>query len=462
MNKTHTYILLVLFGMIFFPKNFYAQKLGDPVTDDLGDVSDAFQENFFEALKQKGIENYELAINALQKAEKEAKGNKEYEAAVDFEMGKNLFQLKKYHEAEIFFSKVIAWDPNRLEVLEALYDVYFEQKNYEAAIPVVLNLVKHDSDYKEDLANLYNRTHQYEKALKLLDELDKEWGESNYRNVLRSQIYRVTGNTSKVISNLEEKIDKNPKSEKEYLNLIYLYSEQGDTKKAFKTAKELLKQKPKSQLVHLALYKYFLEENNKEEAINSMKIVFASQQIEQKSKNKVLEDFLNFSKNKPEYKAEIKKITPILIKEDNNIVFLLLGDYYLSVGEQDEALQYYLQGVEINSENYGLLKNTLLLQIELKKYQETKFLSEQGLEIFPAQPLLYLINGVANNNLNNSDLAIDALETGLDYIFDDPQMEYDFYLQLAIAYSEKGKQKKANYYNKKASELSITNQKTAN
>ncbi len=29
--------------------------------DQLGDVTDAFQENFFEALKQKGIENYELA-----------------------------------------------------------------------------------------------------------------------------------------------------------------------------------------------------------------------------------------------------------------------------------------------------------------------------------------------------------------------------------------------------------------
>ena len=38
-------------------------------TDDLGNVSDDFQVHFFEALKQKGIENYELALNALDKAE---------------------------------------------------------------------------------------------------------------------------------------------------------------------------------------------------------------------------------------------------------------------------------------------------------------------------------------------------------------------------------------------------------
>ena len=51
-------------------------------TDDLGNVTDAFQENFFEALKQKGIENYELALDALRKAEKAAKGDPKLEAVV--------------------------------------------------------------------------------------------------------------------------------------------------------------------------------------------------------------------------------------------------------------------------------------------------------------------------------------------------------------------------------------------
>ena len=35
--------------------------------DDLGDVTDAFQTNFFEALKQKGIENYQKSADALLK-----------------------------------------------------------------------------------------------------------------------------------------------------------------------------------------------------------------------------------------------------------------------------------------------------------------------------------------------------------------------------------------------------------
>lgn len=457
-----TWLFIFFFGILILPKEMNAQKKGDIVANDLGNVSDAFQEHFFEALKQKGIENYELAIDALRKAEKAANKNEENKAVVYFEMGKNHTKLKQYEEAEINYNKVLAWDANQLDVMESLYDLYYVSKNYKAAIPLVKKLISIDSDYKEDLANLYNRTKQYDKALELLDELDVEWGESNYRNALRSQIYRVTGNTSNAISNLEKKIEKNPKSEQEYLNLIFLYSDEGNSKKAFETAKELLKQKPNSNLVHLALYKYYLEESSLDEAVNSMKIVFSSQEIKKDSKNRVLEDFLTFTSKKPSYKPEIEGLITESLFQDNSTVYLLLGDFFLSEGDNEKALYYYTNGIKSDPDNYGLLKNTILLQITLEKYNEASILSNQGIEIFPAQPLLYLLKGVSNNNLKNADLAIESLDMGLDYLFDDPKMEYDFYQQLTIAYTLKENKRKALIYAKKASELTISNQKTDN
>ena len=38
--------------------------------------------------------------------------------------------------------------------MEALYDVYYRQNDYEKAIPLVQKLSAIDIDYKEDLANL--------------------------------------------------------------------------------------------------------------------------------------------------------------------------------------------------------------------------------------------------------------------------------------------------------------------
>ena len=456
MKIKYVFLGLLLFGILCIPKGMYAQDKSP--TDDLGNVSDDFQENFFEALKQKGIENYELALNALDKAEVAAKDNQENKAVVYFEKGKNLTALKRFEEAEINYNLVLEWSPEKLDALEALYDMYYDAKNYKTAIPVVKKLVLQDSDYKEDLANLYHRTKQYDKALLLLDELDEKWGESTYRNALKSQIYRVTGNTEKAISHLEEKITKNPKSEQEYLNLIYLYSDEGNTKKAFDTAKELIKQQPKSQLAHLALYKFYLDEGNSQESINSMNVVFTSDQIENKSKNRVLEDFLIFTKKNPAFKSEIEGLDLNILDQENSQVYLLLGDYYLSEEDKEKALNFYKKGIENDLDNYCLLKNTVLLQLEVEKYEDAILLSNKGLEIFPAQPLLYLVNGVANNELKNPDQAIEIFEMGLDYLFDDPKMEYDFYQQLIIAHTLKGSLKKVKIYQKKINQLSISNQ----
>ncbi|WP_175445407.1 tetratricopeptide repeat protein [Ulvibacter litoralis] len=452
----YTYYFLFFFGILLFPKQLGAQEIEGP-TDDLGDVSDAFQESFFEALKQKGIENYELALVALEKAERAAKEDAKAKAVVYFEMGKNQAFLKKYKEAEESFKKVTATEGDKVEVLEALYDVYYQERDYDAAIPLVIKLIAVDDDYKEDLANLYSRTKQYDKAIEVLDDLDDSKGESDYRDALRKQIYRHTGNTAGQITKLESKIDTNPKKEQDYLNLIYLYSEEGNTQKAFETAKELLKNNPKSELAHLALYKFYLTEGDVENGLASMKKVMTSESVDKPSKYKVLGDFIQFVNANPQYENELTTIVTTFANDDNGAVYEKLGDYYVTKGRKDEALTLYEKGIALDSDNYSLLKNTLLLQIDLKKFESALTLSNSALEIFPAQPLIYLLNGVANNKLQNTDAAIESLETGIDYLLDTPKMERDFYEQLSVSYSLKGDTQKSNLYAKKALEVKDTN-----
>lgn len=457
---------LFFFGVITLPQQICAQEIkpnspaggNDSIEnpmDNLGNVNDAFQENFFEALKQKGIENYELALSALDKAEKTAKNSKN-KAVVYFEMGKNHTYLKEYAQAEENFNRVLKIEGDRLDVLEQFYELYYQQKKYEKSIPLVQKLIPFDEDYREDLANLYTLTKQYDKALSELDELDDSWGESDIRNALRAQIYRVTGNTDGAIENLEQRIDENPKNEREYLNLIFLYSDQGNKEKAFKAAKTLLKNSPNSQLVHLALYKFYLDEDNTSEAIKSMKTVFSSQEVDRETKYKVLGDFLRFVEKNPQYEGELAQIVSSF-STGNGRVYEKLGDYYSAKNKKEEALLFYEKGIIQDPENYNLLKNTLLFQIDFKKYEAAAHLSAEGLEIFPAQALLYLLNGVANNGLQKGDAAIESLETGLDFILEDPKMERDFYEQLSNAYTIKDDSKKAKIYFNKAAATKLSN-----
>ncbi len=286
--------------------------------------------------------------------------------------------------------------------------------------------------------------------------LTQVWGESDIRNALRAQIYLATGNTESAIKNLEQKIDNNPKNEKEYLNLIFLYSDQGNKEKAFEAAKNLLKSNPKSQLVHLALYKFYLDDGNTSDAIKSMKSVFSSEEVDKETKYKVLGDFIQFVNENPEYETELMEIVNQFSVE-NGRVYEKLGDYYAAKDRKEDALNAYEKGIAQDPDNYNLLKNTLLFQIEFKKYEAAAKLSAEGLEIFPAQALLYLLNGVANNELQQSDTAIESLETGLDFVLDDQKMEHDFYEQLSFAYATKDDAKNAKMYSEKAAAVKLPN-----
>ncbi|RAJ17941.1 tetratricopeptide repeat protein [Olleya aquimaris] len=449
--KKSIYIFMLILGILMFPQHIYAQIDGDtPPDDDLGDVSDAYQEHFFEALKQKGIENYQRAIENLLKCIE----IDDSDAILYFELGKNYNQLKNFGAAEEALKEAVSKIPDNEWFLDELYSTYIQQKEYKKAIKTVKQLVKYHPDYKEDLANIYMQTGDFKEALKILDELDDELGISKDRDILRNRIYNATGRKKDQIENLEERVDKNPESEDTYLRLIYRYSENGDVKKAFETAKKLLEVNPKSELVHLALYKFYLDEGNNDKAIQSMKIALQSSEINPESKIKVLADFVRFVSKNQQYETDLVEVTTMLTKiESSGKTLVELAQYYLLKGEKQKALNFYEEALQKEEENFGILRNIILLHIDLQQFEEAERKSDQGLEVFPSQPVLYLANGVALNYLNRPKEAIDSLEMGLDYIIEDTKMEIDFYKQLAKAYTATNNFSKAKTFSDKAKKL---------
>jgi tetratricopeptide (TPR) repeat protein len=96
-----------------------------------------------------------------------------------------------------------------------------------------------------------------------------------------------------------------------------------------------------------------------------------------------------------------------------------------------------------------------LLERELKTKQFLDLLehSEEGISLFPAQPYLYLMKGTALIQLRKNGEAAEVLQEGLDYLIDDPEMEYRFMEQLSLSFKAMGDNKKATEYYNKAQEI---------
>lgn len=96
-----------------------------------------------------------------------------------------------------------------------------------------------------------------------------------------------------------------------------------------------------------------------------------------------------------------------------------------------------------------------LLERELKTKQFLDLLkhSEEGLSLFPAQPFVYLMKGTALIQLRKNSEAVEVLQEGMDYLVDDPEMEYRFLEQLSLGFKAMGDNKKATEYFNKAQEI---------
>lgn len=105
-----------------------------------------------------------------------------------------------------------------------------------------------------------------------------------------------------------------------------------------------------------------------------------------------------------------------------------------------------------SKKTFSLLKEILTEQLKENQYLDLEKQSKEGLDLFPAQPLVYLMNGKALNKLKKYSEAIVVLKSGLDYVIDDNNLEADFYEELSLSFKGIRKNNESGKYYKMALE----------
>lgn len=408
-----------------------------------------FENYFYESIKQKGIENYDKAIEALEKCQN-LEPNSE---VVYFELAKNYYFQKKYNLAYDNFEKVTQINPKNRWAWVGMYDVCYDTRDYNKAISIVEKLVEFKEDYKEDLVSLYMNTQQYDKALTLINELNNRFGNTDKRDLYKAQIMQDAKYQGSEKENLISQIKKNPKDEKNYLQLIYLYSQSNQEEKALEIAKQLEKEIPTSDWAQVSLFKYHLANNDGQQAVKSMNIALSSSKVNQKIKHRILNEFLIFAKNNPNFEKDLDKAISYFNDDKDVKVAKEIGKFYQNKKTFDKAIKYYEMHLKNNPDDMETILLVLNCYKDNNNFDKLAIFSENQMQLFPNQPDLYFYNGLANNQLKQHKKAKDALETGIDFIIDDTTLEINFNIQIGEAYHGLGDAKKKEIYFKKADDL---------
>ncbi|WP_374505910.1 tetratricopeptide repeat protein [Flavobacterium sp.] len=388
---------IVFFFLSLFVLPFSGWTQTEP--EDIAIVSDEFQDAFYESLLQKGIENYDKAIVALEKCLVSQPNN----AAVHFELGKNFLALKQYENAYQSFQNATQIEPKNRWFWVGIYDLSFQTKNYDQAMAAVQQLILFDERYKDDLIPLYMMTNQFEKALALIKEMDAKYGKSQERMQFKNQILLAT---------------KDETSD---------WKEVGDFKK-------------------------YLEANDGDQAVQLMNNILVNTQIPNTVKHRVVNEFLIFAFKNPQFESNLEKAISLFDSDEEVNVAQAIGKFYQNKNQTEKAIRFY--ELALQKEVGAVETNLLLLQAYTTTQQFEKLAqkSAAGIELYPAQAYFYYYFGLANNQLRQFKKAKDTLETGLDFVIDDLDLEINFNLQLAEAYNGLGD------FNKKDSFFAQANQ----
>lgn len=438
-------ILLAFCFGILFSTSLLAQTEPDAVPLE----NDDFKNAFYESLLQKGIENYDKAITALEKCKKLEPNN----AVVYFELGKNYLAQRNYKDAYDSFEKATKIDPTNKWFWVGMYDVCYETKDYAQAIVIVTKLIEFNKDYKEDLTSLYMNTQQFDKALDLINELDATVGRTDLRDSYREQILKVAKYQGSEKDHLLDQIKKYPKEESNYIALIFLYSESNQEEKAMEIAKQLEIEIPTSDWAQVSLFKFHLNSNDGINAVKSMNLVLASKKVDNKIKHRILNEFLIFVQDKPEFDKDLEKAISYFDSDKEVNVAKEIGKFYYNKKNVDKAITYFELGLKSHSDD--MEAQILLLQAYTVK-QQFDVVSKKAndlVDTYPSQPQFYYYAGLAYNQLKNFKKAKEVLEMGTDYLVDDIALEINYNIQLGEAAAGLGDVKKKESYFTKADQL---------
>lgn len=393
-------------------------------------VDDEFEKYFYQALQDKAIENFDKAIISLEKCLE--KNDKIVE--VYYQLGVNYLNLKKFAEAENNFQKAVDLNNKERWYWNGLYDVYYQSRQFEKAVPIVQKLITFDENMREDLVSLYMTLHLFDKAKNEIDVLENKGNLTRAMEAYRMQIEMMKPKNQVANSTgvLIDAINKNPKVEQNYIDLIFLLSEKGDEQNAFIWAEKMANEIPTSDLAHLGLMKFYIYQKNGSKAIESFTRVAKSLKIDGKLKHRALNEFLIFAQNKPELLQIMNNLLSYFETDSNFNVNKEIAKFFYNKDNFQYAAKYFEQGLKKKEEDLEIIQLLLNVYDFNKEFSKMTSLAENKLDIYPTSADLYYYAGKGNNTLKNFKRAKELLESGLDMVVENKSLLNGFYKQLVI------------------------------
>lgn len=432
---------------------------GEQVSDPLSERDRRkFDSYFFEGVKQRSLENYDLALKSFEECALLDPSN----AVVQYEIAQVHLVLNRIDQAQVYAERAIQLDPSNKWYKIMLISIYEYQQQYDKQIEIYQSLLKDEPgniDYLFDMAIAQMQIGDYAEAIKTYDLLEAEIGIREEISEQKKALYLRIGDVKGAANELEKLIEEFPDNALYYVRLAELYQANGMEKEADEVFGRVMKMDIADPMIALAIGDYFKQKGDFETTFGYYEKAMNDPDLDYNRKiQKLLEVYSLVNRADSLYEgalvlAEAAAETHPKTPE----VWAMLGDYYRLDNRVEDAQRAFRTCTEVGGNKYEIWIQLLLADSELQQWQQLADDAEKALEFFPSQSGIYYLGGLGYLRIEDYAASIDLLTAGLDYVLGDARLKVDFYSLLGEAYYRDKQYENSDKYYEKALSINANN-----
>ena len=330
--------------------------------------------------------------------------------ATNYKIGQTYFALDRKEEALTYALKAKEIDPKNKYYYIITADILTGMSDFEQAAEIyeeMMGQLPETDGYLYELAALYLYQNNLEKALATYDRAKERFGLIEEVAYQKQQIYLKLGRTEDAIGEIKQLIEAYPYESAYIIDLAKLLLGNNRHDEAITVLEELLLNDPTNAEASVMLSESYRKSGNNEKAMEALKVAFENPSLNFQAKLQLLGGYMAQLPNKEieDLALELsEKITDA--HPDESRGFAIAGDLHYQLGNKTKATDNYRKALVLDNSNFGLWQNAIQLEMELGLYDSAIVHSEEALEYFPNQAVLYYFNGTANLITKNFKKAI--------------------------------------------------------
>ena len=390
---------------------------------------------FVSASKEKLLGNTEDAIRLYKKCLQIDPNN----AAAAYELCIIALNVNDFQNAELYGKKAYTLNPENEWYAIIFVEALQRNKKPAEAIKIYQKLIKSfpdRSDIYYDFADCYLRMNKPNDAIQIYNELETKIGVNAELSLQKEKIYIRMGKLDKAVEEINKLITTAPDDAKYYGILAELYGANNMDTEAVDTYQKALKLHPDNAFINLSFSEYYRQKRDYPKGFIYLEKAFNSEELDIDSKVKILLSYYVVSEKSEELKLQSLLLCDLLIKAHPKEAkaFSIAGDFYYRDKKLEKSKEYFSKAVELDKSKYVIWNQLLIIESELQQFTEMIKHGKEAVELFPNEPTVYLLLGIAYLQEKNPQEALIILNQGKNIIIDNKPLLGQFYANIGDAY----------------------------